>query len=150
MRQPTRLRISWQDDETLKIETDAGTQTRLLEFKAPKGQGGDWQGVSAASWERSLGPMGPGRGPVPPGGSLKVVTTKMKPGYLRKNGVPYSANAVLTEYFDRLEHPNGDSILIVTTEVVDPANLNTPFWTSTHFKKQKDGAGWNPTPCSSR
>jgi hypothetical protein len=150
MRQPTRLHITWEDDNTLKIETDAGKQARLLNFNGPRGQGGDWQGVSVASWERSLGVMGPGRGAVPPGGSLKVVTTKMKPGYLRKNGVPYSAEALMTEYFDRLEHPNGDTLMVVTTEVVDPANLATPFWTSTHFKKQIDASGWNPTPCSAR
>jgi hypothetical protein len=28
--------------------------------------------------------------------------------------------------------------------------LTTPFWTSTHFKKQPDAAGWNPRPCSAR
>ena len=150
MRLPTRLHITWQDDDTLKIETDAGTQTRILHFGGPQGQGGDWQGVSVANWERSIPVMGPGRGGTPPGASLKVVTTKMKPGYLRKNGVPYSANAVVTEYFDRLEHPNGDSLLVITTEVVDPTYLATPFWTSTHFKRQKDAAGWTPTPCSAR
>ncbi len=151
MRQPTRLHITWENDTTLKIETDAGTQTRILNFNAAQGQGGDWQGVSAASWERNVAVMGPGRGgAVPPGGSLKVVTTKRKPGYLRKNGVPYSANAVMTEYFDRLEQPNGDTLLLVTAELVDPANLATPFWTSTHFKKQKDSAGWNPTSCSAK
>jgi hypothetical protein len=150
MRMPGRLHITWQDDTTLKIETDAGTQTRILHFGAPQEQGGDWQGVSVANWERSVSVMGPGRGAVPPGGSLKVVTTKMKAGYLRKNGVPYSANTVVTEYIDKLDHPNGDSLLVVETEVVDPAYLATPFWTSTHFKKQKDAAGWNPTPCSAR
>jgi hypothetical protein len=150
MRLPTRLHITWVDDTTLKVETDAGTQTRILHFGGPQGNGGDWQGVSVANWDRSIPVMGPGRGGAPPGGSLKVVTTKMKAGYLRKNGVPYSANAVVTEYFDKLEHPNGDSLMVVATEVVDPTYLNTPFWTSTHFKKQKDASGWNPTPCSAR
>ena len=74
----------------------------------------------------------------------------MKPGSLRKNGVPYSANAVITEYWDRLDVPNGDSLLVVSTEIVDPAYLATPFWTSTHFKKQSGATGWNPTPCSAR
>ncbi|HEY7444530.1 MAG TPA: hypothetical protein VH701_19020, partial [Vicinamibacterales bacterium] len=32
MREPGRLRISWQDDTTLKMETDAGMQTRLFRF----------------------------------------------------------------------------------------------------------------------
>jgi hypothetical protein len=148
MRMPTRLHITWVDDETLKIETDAGAQTRILHFKPTQDAGGDLQGVSVANWDRSIPVMGPGRGGAPPGASLKVVTTKMKAGYLRKNGVPYSENTVLTEYIDRLEHPNGDSLLVFETEVVDPANLATPFWTSTHYKRQKDAAGWNPTPCA--
>ena len=84
------------------------------------------------------------------GGSLQVVTTGMKPGYLRKNGVPYSANAVLTEYYDRTEETNGDSWLVVTTIVDDPTYLATRFITSTHFKKQANAAGWAPSPCAAR
>src|SRR5712691_13235270 len=154
MRIPGRLHITWQDDNTLKLETDAGTQTRTFPFGAPLGQGGDWQGVSTAIWDRPGSPFGfpfgLGARGGPTGGSLKVVTTKMKPGYLRKNGVPYSANAVVTEYFDRFDVPGGDSLLVVTTELNDPAYLFQPFWTSTHFKKQADASGWNPTPCSAR
>jgi hypothetical protein len=146
MRVPGRVHITWQDDNTMKVETDAGTQTRLFRFSgSPAGPGGDWQGASSASWET----IGGGRAPVR-GGSLKVVTTKIKAGYLRKNGVPYSANAVLTEYYDRTIEPNGDSWLIVTTIVDDPMYLNVPFITSTHFKKQADASGWNPTPCAAR
>jgi hypothetical protein len=159
MREPTRIRISWPDDETLKVETDTGTQTRMFYFKDPKTQGGDWQGLSQASWI-----LGPARGPVPGGGNeggenrrqaagpgtLKVVTTKMKAGYLRKNGVPYSDKTVLTEYYDRIMEPNGDSWLVVETIVDDPVYLNQPFLTSTHFRKQNDQSGWNPTACSAR
>jgi hypothetical protein len=143
MRIPERIHITWQDDETLKLETDSGMQTRLFYFKTPKTQGGDWQGVSRASWDivRS------GRNPVS-GGSLKVVTTKMRPGYLRKNGAPYSANATLTEYFDRIDEPNGVSYLVVTTTVEDPTYLASPYETSVHFRKQADATGWKPTPCS--
>jgi hypothetical protein len=82
------------------------------------------------------------------GGGLKVVTTKMKPGYLRRNGVPYSANAVLTEYFDRFDVPGGETLLVDSAEVDDPQNMISPFWTSTHYKKLADAKGWNPTPCS--
>src|ERR1051325_10871125 len=32
MRLPIRLHITWQDERTLKIDIDAGTQTRLLHF----------------------------------------------------------------------------------------------------------------------
>jgi hypothetical protein len=150
MRMPTRLHVTWQDDTTLKLETDAGTQTRLFSFGPPQGRGDDWQGVSSASWHSPRAPLAGRGGGLPSGGSLKVVTTKMKPGYLRKNGVPYSANAVLTEFFDRLEVPGGDSLLLVTIEVVDPESLTTPYWTSVQFKRQSDASGWNPTPCTSR
>ena len=144
MRVPGRLHITWQDDYTLKIETDAGRQTRLMNFRGTV-SGGEWQGTSTAEWEVAAG----ARGPVP-GGGLKVVTTKMKPGYLRKNGVPYSANAVVTEYYDRVNETNGDAWLIVKTIVNDPQYLAQPFVTSTHFKKQADAGGWNPSPCTSR
>jgi hypothetical protein len=151
LRIPTRLHITWQDDTTLKLETDAGTQTRLLSFGPPQGDANGWQGVSQASWDYPR-PLFPGRGApaAPPGGALKVVTTKMKPGYLRKNGIPYSANAVLTEYFNRLDVPGGETLLVVATQVDDPEYLATPYWTSTHFKRQPDASGWNPTPCAAR
>jgi hypothetical protein len=62
MRMPTRLKISWQDDLTLKIETDAGQQTRLLQFAkpgAPPVSGAatsrTLQGTSVAEWQRSGG-----------------------------------------------------------------------------------------------
>jgi hypothetical protein len=152
MRVPGRIHITWQDDNTLKVDTDAGTQTRLFHFgnaQAPAGEQG-WQGFSIASWEIAGGGRGRG-GPQPVrGGSLKVVTNHMKAGYLRKNGVPYSANAVLTEYYDRTNESNGDSWLIVTTILEDPQNLTQPFITSTNFKKQNDASGWAPSACSAK
>jgi len=151
MRLPTRLRVSWQDDQALKVETDAGTQTRLLRFgQAPSGEGGDWQGVSTATWDYPQTPLGGRGGGRPPGGSLKVVTTRMKPGYLRRNGVPYGATAVMTEYFDRVDIPGGDSLLVISAEIVDPEYLATPYWTSVQFKRETDPSGWRPTPCKTR
>jgi len=150
LRVPGRLHITWHDDNTIKLDTDAGAQTRVFYFGAPQSQGGDWQGISVASWDRSAGPLGLPPGPLPNRGSLKVVTTRMKPGYLRKNGIPYSADAVMTEYFDRFDVPGSDSLLVVSTELVDPTYLSQPFWNSTHFKKQNDASGWSPTPCSAR
>ena len=145
MRVPGRLQITWQDDNTLKVETDSGIQVRAFHFGAASGKGGDWQGVSSASWDVASG----ARGPLP-GSGLKVTTTKLRAGYLRKNGVPYSADAQLTEYYDRVNEANGDSWLIVKTIVDDPAYLTVPFVTSTHFKKQPDSTGWHPAPCSAR
>ena len=108
----------------------------------------NWQGSSTAQWEYAPGPRG--KNPASFGGSLKVVTKNMRPGYLRKNGVPYSANAVLTEYYSRTQETNGDSWLIVTSIVEDPQYLTQPFVTSTHFRKQADEAGWSPTPCTAK
>ncbi len=94
MRVPGRVHITWADDNTLKIDTDAGTQTRTFHFnsKPPANEPASWQGYSVATWD-GLRPAPRGGGAPPPGGSLKVVTTHMKAGYLRKNGVPYSADA---------------------------------------------------------
>jgi hypothetical protein len=177
MRQPGRLHITWADDDTLKIDFDAGSQSRLLELGAAAQPSGEptWQGFSRAEWQRppggnqgpvraqignSAGPVAPGgggrgqRGGPPPsaslreGGALKVVTTNFRPGYLRKNGVPYSEAATITEYIHRLpEAPNGDVWLHVLTIVEDRRYLNDAFYTSTHFKREPNGSKWNPTPC---
>jgi hypothetical protein len=155
LRIPGRLHISWENDTTLRVDTDSGTQTRLLHFAAVQPAAGvpQWQGYSLASWE-GLRPS-PARTAIvqnvsqatAPEGYLKVVTTRMRPGYLRKNGVPYGENAVLEEYFDSFTELNGDVWLVVTTIVTDPEYLTQPFITSTHFKKLPDSSGWDPTPC---
>ncbi len=143
MRVPGHLRITWQDDNTLRIDADNGEQTRLLRFNSAETGGGDWQGYSKASWE--LVPVGRGIAPV---GSLKVVTTRLRPGYLRKNGVPYSASTTLIEYLDRVNEPDGNAYLVVTTTVEDPAYLFQPYLTASHYRKQPDSAGWKPRPCT--
>jgi hypothetical protein len=159
MRVPGRLRISWQDDNTLKVETDAGMQTRLFHFGGapPAGAAPSWQGYSVARWEPGVGPPPAGVGPLgmaPRQGtrsrSLEVVTTQLRAGYLRKNGVPYSDKTTVTEYYDRFSEPNGDDWFTVTTIVTDPVYLAIPFVTSTDFKKEPDGSRWNPMACSAR
>jgi len=164
LRVPTRLHITWQDDNTLKLEYDAGTQTRMLHFGQEKLAGErTWQGYSVAEWDLPAagGRGGGGGNAVGAGGAqgrasmtgrpgaLKVVTQSMKEGYLRKNGVPYSENAVITEYFDRLgPEPDGAIYLLIRTTVDDPKYLQQPFVTSTHFRLEADGAAkWKPTPC---
>lgn len=150
MRLPGRVRISWDDDNTLKVETEEGTQTRLFQFAAPApGGAASWQGTSVANWQPAGGGGGRRGGGAPPrGGSLRVLTTNLRPGYIRKNGVPYSAATRLTEYYNRTNEPNGDSWLIVTTVIEDAQNLTSRFATSTHFKKVADGSAWTPSPCS--
>jgi hypothetical protein len=150
MRVPGRIHITWQDDQTLKLETDAGQQVRTFYFGNPPSQGGDWQGVSQASWDMVPGPGGIGGAALVPSGALKVVTSKFKPGYLRKNGVPYSADGTLTEFYDVIKEPNGDEYLVVSITFEDPTYLNNKYETAVDFKKQADSTGWNPVPCSSR
>jgi hypothetical protein len=154
MRVPERIHITWQDDRTLKVETDAGEQTRLFHFgdwKAPPGAP-TWQGDSIAQWEIARAASES----EPKFGDLKVVTTHLRPGYLRKNGVPYSGQTVLTEYWDISterylsgSHKN-EQWLTITTIVHDPVYLQQDWITSLNFKKQPDGAKWDPQPCSSR
>jgi hypothetical protein len=160
MRMPTRLKISWQDDLTLKIETDAGQQTRLLHF-APLGQvltaqgPRTLQGYSVAEWQRSGATFdaflerGGGAGGAPRWGSLKVTTTNMLPGWLRRNGAPYSQNAVVTEHYTRISNPDAGDWFVVTTVVDDPQYLQQQFITSSNFKKEPNDAKWAPSACKS-
>jgi hypothetical protein len=150
LRVPGRLHISWSDSNTLRIDTDSGTQTRLLHFTGSPSTAAQLQGYSAASWE---GLPRRGRGAAAPSGNpdstgyLKVVTTHMLPGYLRRNGVPYGANATVEEYLDRFSEPNGDNWLVVTEIVTDPQYLAQPYVTHAQFKKLPDASGWDPTTC---
>jgi hypothetical protein len=103
------------------------------------------QGHSIASWERP--PAGRGAPVAVTWAPLKVVTRNLTGGWLRRNGVPYSANAAVTEYY--LFHRNPDAVdrLTITTIVDDPTYLQEPFITSSDFKKEADGSKWSPVPC---
>ena len=172
MRVPGRLHITWDNDTTLKIETDAGKQTRIFSFAALRPPAGapTTQGFSAAQWQTpqltregtanisaqdSNTPGFPGivngAGPASPdtrslGGRLKVVTTHLRNGYIRNNGVPHSANAVLTEYYD-VHVVKGETYLVVTQSVDDPQYLNVPWVTSNNFRRESGGSKWDPRPC---
>lgn len=157
MRVPTRLHVTWQDDTTLRLDTDAGMQTRTFRFAAPPppAEAPSWQGQSAARWERqAVARRGDqelirGGARTGGGGSLTVVTTNLRPGYLRWNGVPYSEKTAVTEYFDLAPHPAGGQVLIVTTVVEDPRYLQRPYVVSSQFKQEADASRWDPTPCTS-
>jgi hypothetical protein len=163
MRAPGRVHITWEGDSTLKIDTEAGNQTRRIPLGANAAQPGapSWQGTSVARWD---GPpdvidvlrtggfdnLNAGAGAAARRmvwTPLKVVTTNLRAGWLRPNGVPYSAQATITEHFMRFSVPESGEWLTVRTVVDDPAYLVQPFMTSTNFKQEADGAKWNPKPC---
>jgi hypothetical protein len=153
MRVPGRLHIHWADDNTLQIDTDSGTQTRQLHFEGNSAQKPvdaqpQWQGYSIASWAGT--PIGRGAKVPGPAGDMMVVTTQMKAGYLRKNGVPYSDRAVQTEYMNYVAGQKNDEYLVDTAMVDDPVYLNGPFIRTYTFKKEADGSKWDPTPCWNR
>jgi hypothetical protein len=143
LRVPGRLHITWQDDQTLRMDADAGKQTRIFHFgdwKAPAGPR-TIQGDSVAEWQ-----AGGGRGATD--GTLQVTTSNLKAGFLRKNGVPYSDNASLKEYYEVITQPDGSPLLVVTIVTTDPEYLRQPFVISSHFKKEPGDAKWSPTACS--
>lgn len=165
MQVPGRVHIYWQDDNTLRMDTDSGTQTRLFHFGGtpPQNDPPTWQGYSVASWQGAEnidtrdgqgGPIQDANGKLIPGrvmrqaDYLKVVTTHLRPGYLQKNGIPFSANAMLEEDFDTFPDPySNNTWLTVTAVITDPQYLIEPLFTHAHFKKLPDNSGWDPTPC---
>ena len=147
---PTRLRISWLDENTLKLDTDYGTQTRLFRFggaaQAPAPPR-SWQGVSKAKWIATGGGRGRGASRF---GYMESVTTNLRQGYLRKNGVPYSAGTVFTERWDVHARANGERYLVITSIVEDPVYLQSPWITALHFRHEPDGSKWSPSACDAR
>src|SRR5215510_4645015 len=154
LRVPGRLHITWADDTTLKVEMDAGTQTRLLHFNpsTPPPTEKTLQGYSVATWEVGGGRGGGRGGPDGPGGaapasprwgSLNVVTTNLRGGYLLSSRSSYSENAILTEYFSKHSDFGADYVT-VTAVIQDGAQTRV---TSSTFKKETDGSKFSPTGC---
>ena len=61
-----------------------------------------------------------------------------------------SANATLTEYYDLVKTKSGVEYLVITSMLDDPTYMSQPMWTAVHFKKQRDAAGFKPTPCGGK
>jgi hypothetical protein len=147
MRVPGRLYISWADENTLQVDMDAGTQTRLFHFN-PEGSApaeSTLQGYSVATWDTGGGGRGRGRGGGGGGnqwGSLRVVTTNMTGGYLLSQRRPYSENASLTETFI-LHSDFGQDYLTVRAELEDGGVTMT----SSTFKREPDGSKFSPAGC---
>jgi hypothetical protein len=114
-------------------------------FEPPAGVKPSRQGYSIGAWA-----IVGGSGNVERGGHLKVVTRRLTPGYYWKNGMPYTANATLTEYFRVMELPGKSQWIRLTQIVEDPEYLTQPWVINYAFKKLPDASAWNPTACSAR
>ena len=149
MRQPTRIRIEWEDGDTLKLEFDAGRQVRRFEFTPQPIAERSLQGYSEAQWFRQTQSRGVFGARTPPeGGSLVVRTAQLTGGYLRPNGVPFSERATVKEFFNTFTLPgDAGAWLVVTTVVSDPEYLTMELIMSTQFKKEASRGAWNPRPC---
>ncbi len=153
MRNPERLHIAWLDPDTLRVDTDAGMQTRLLHFKPPARAAqadASLQGQSRARWVMpGTGFRAPAAAPSAAHyGSLQVDTDHLSAGLLRKNGVPYGSDTQLTEWWDLHTEPEGDEWLSISATVRDPQYLQEPYIYDSVFHKERDGSEWDPEPCS--
>ena len=81
------------------------------------------------------------------GGYLKVMTSELAAGWLRRNGVPYSEQTQLTEFYQTFTDPVGRRWFDVTTIVKDPKYLVRWFITSSDFVREPDGSKWAPQAC---
>jgi len=156
MRLPSRVHISWQDDNTLELDIDTGMQTRLFHFGQSEPQGArSWQGWSHAEWQISgnidrqlvFGGARTSLQEVPRNGSLKVDTSNLRAGYLRRNGVPYSEDAFMTEYYNLIVEDDGNQYLVIQTFVEDPKYLSSHFVRTLQFKREPDDSKRMPLDC---
>jgi hypothetical protein len=156
MRLPSRVHISWQNDDTLQLDVDTGMQTRLFHFSQREPQGArTWQGWSYAEWQISgnidrqlvFGGARTSLEQVPRSGSLKVDTSNLRAGYLRRNGVPFSEDAFMTEYYNLIVEDDGNQYLVIQTFVDDPKYLNGHFVRTLEFKREADGSKRMPLDC---
>lgn len=164
---PERIHISWPDANDLRVDTDTAMQTRLLHFVSARmaGRAGaqaaspsqpaeiqpSLQGYSVARWVLPGGGQrfgASGGAPHSHYGSIQVTTDHMLPGLLRTNGIPYSADAKKTEWWDLRQESAGEQWLVISTTLVDPQYLTRPYVYDPIFQKEADGAKWDPTPCS--
>lgn len=153
MQIPERLHIAWQDDETLRVQTDEGMQTRLLHFDAASSDPASpsLQGTSRSRWAmfaltNPAGAAAP-QSPAQRYGTLVVTTGHLMPGLLRKNGVPYSAHTQLSEYW-KLHDLRTTRWLLISSKVTDPEYLAAPYVYDSIFQQEPDGARWAPSACS--
>lgn len=156
MRLPSRIEITWEDDETLRLDIDTGMQTRLFNFDpdAPRGPR-SWQGFSAAAWEysgdssrrRGFYRLSGSLGDVGQFGSLRVDTSNLRAGYLRRNGVPYSEDAEMAEFFNLITEDDGTQYLVIQAFVKDPQYLTQHFVRTLQFKREPDGSLRSPLDC---
>jgi hypothetical protein len=146
MRLPSRLHITWEDSTTLRVDIDTGSQTRLFYFvpeTTPSAR--SWQGHSVAHWNVSdyAGSTADAES-----GVLQVDTTNLRSGYLQKNGVPFSEDTFMTEFYNLIVADDGTEYLAVQIFIDDPTYLTDHWVRTVQFRREPNGERWMPTPCS--
>ena len=123
MRSPGVFRFAYEDETTLTIGIGMMNETRTIYLDdRPREEGPHtWFGHSLGEWQ---------------GERLTVITTHIRPRYLRRNGVTSTEDMVMTEHFLR----TGDYLHLITI-IEDPEYLTEPFVRSISYVKQEGGFG---------
>ncbi len=130
MRSPLRFDLSYDDADTIsiKIELEMGRERKIyLDGRAREPGPATDMGHSVGQWD---------------GDTLTVTTTHMRQKYIRRNGVPNSEEAVMTEHFVR--HGN---LLTIISIIEDPVFLTAPLVRSVSFNRRDDEFKWIRFPC---
>ena len=160
MRVPGRLRIRWQDDDTLEDRSRRRRADALAALRR-----GAARTASRRAGKATRGPVGASDGA--PGTGRRAGSAWRRGGPRRAERSRWrrrsccratcgrmafrtASETTCTEYFDRFTEPDGTEWFTVTTIVTDPVYLGVPFVTTTDFRKERDGASWDPRPCTAR
>ncbi len=130
MRSPLRFELSYDDADTIsiKIELEMGRERKIyLAGRAREPGPATDMGHSVGRWD---------------GDTLTVTTTHMRQKYIRRNGVPNSEEAVMTEHFVR----HGDLLTLISI-IEDPVYLTTPLIRSVSFNLLDQEFKWIRFPC---
>ncbi len=161
MHLPGRLRITWEDDSTLKLDADAGTQTRVFRFHRGQTRSPGLTPQTPSQAGRVTRPRS-GNSTAADAGAAACGPGRGRPARVAESGDDPAAAGLLPEERDSLQRKrradedfktltdSGIDYLVVTNFLEDPQYLAQPYVRSVQFKRQPDAKGWNPTACSAR
>jgi hypothetical protein len=129
MRSPIRFFLEYEDEVTIsiKIELEMGRERKIYLDGRPAEGPPTEMGHSVGVWN---------------GDMLTVTTTNMTEKYIRRNGVPNSEQAVMTEHFIR-----HDNYITLISIIEDPVYLTEPLIRSVSYRKRDDEFKWVRYDC---